>query len=100
MSTQVREDLLESLAYVQDTDLLAAKNLSLTGTAKGATRALVQAEAQNVRWRDDPEDVAPTATSGQLLLAGQSFWVSITKLKQFRYIEAAVGGILNITFYK
>lgn len=97
MATQVREDLLESLSYVQDTDLSAAKNLS---PPKKATRALVQAEAQNVRWRDDPEDVAPTTTSGQLLLAGQSFWVSITELQQFRYIQAVSGAILNITFYK
>ena len=100
MSTSVREDLLPSVAYERDTDLSAVKNLAPPKVGKNrATRALVQAEAQNVRWLDTPGNAQPTATFGQPLLAGQSLWVSITELQQFRYVQAVPGAILNITFY-
>lgn len=63
----------------------------------GATFALVQAEAQSVRWRDDGTN--PTASVGMLLTAGvpQTFWGNLATVL---FIQATSGAILNVSYYK
>lgn len=61
----------------------------------GANRVLIQAEAQNWRWRDDGTD--PTATVGMLLVAGDTMFYE-GDLTKFKAIPAAAGAILNITY--
>jgi hypothetical protein len=77
----------------------AAKTLaqgSLGAIPASAAYALIQAEAQNVRWRDD--GVAPTASVGNLLLVGSSM-VYEKKLSAIQFISAVAGAIVNVNFY-
>lgn len=57
---------------------------------------LCQAEAQNVRWRDDGTD--PTAAVGNLLLAGESMDYR-GKFAALKFIAAVAGASVNVTFY-
>ena len=59
------------------------------------TLAVIQAEAQAVRWRDD--GVAPTSTVGMVLAAGASMEYD-GNLAGIRFIEATAGAILNVTY--
>ena len=58
---------------------------------------LLQAEAQNIRWRDDGTD--PTTSVGMLLNAGQIILYD-GDLAKIRFIAATSGGILNVSYYK
>lgn len=58
--------------------------------------ALIQAEAQDARWRDD--GVAPTAAIGMLLPVGVPV-VYTGDLNGIRFINKTAGTILNISFY-
>lgn len=60
---------------------------------------MLQAEAQNVRYRCDGED--PTAAVGVLLAAGESHTIDMGEgtSQQIRVIEAAGGAILNVTTF-
>ncbi len=82
------------LGYVQDTSLSAA-GLIPTVPA-GVTYAVIQAEGQDVRWRDD--NVDPTAAVGMVLKkdAEMVYDGDFTKLK---FIEVTAGAKLNVAFY-
>ena len=61
---------------------------------------MLQAEAQNVRYRADGED--PTPTVGVLLAAGESHTLDLgegTASTQIRVIQTAGGAILNVTSF-
>ena len=60
--------------------------------------ALISAEGAGVRYRDD--GVAPTATVGMPLAAGQEFQYGVTDFTQIQFIQQAVGAVLNVAFYK
>ncbi len=62
----------------------------------GATKCIVQAEGQNVRWRIDA--VAPTASVGHLIEANKSE-TFVGGLSSLRFIETASSGTLNVTFF-
>lgn len=93
------------------TQLTAAINLETTPTtgkklaaqgSGGATkglpnRALIQCEAQDVRWTDDP-DVDPTSTIGMLLKANTVLDYS-GDLSLLRFIQTAATAILNVSYY-
>ena len=65
---------------------------------KGAVLALIQAEAQAVRWRDDGG--TPTAAIGITIATGETFeYRGREGLVAFRAIEAVGGGILNVSYY-
>lgn len=82
------------LGYQQIANLTAAGNLTVPGNA---TFALIQAEAVDVRWRDD--GTAPTATVGMLLPSGlpQEFSGDLAALK---FITVSSGSILDVSYYK
>lgn len=84
---------LEQKGYEQVTGLAASKGLDVP---KGARLAIVQAEAQAVRWRDDGTD--PTAAIGVRLAAGTDFFYT-GELSAIRFIEEAVGAKLNVSYY-
>lgn len=73
--------------------LAAAQALTVPAKAR---YAIIQAEAQNVRWRDD--GVAPTAAVGMVLAAGDDMLYT-GQLSKFRAIAAVAGAILNVTYY-
>jgi hypothetical protein len=92
-ATPVRIALGLPLGYVQVTDLSGAVALS---PPAGAVVALVEAEAQAVRWRDD--GTAPLAGVGMLLASGASmtFFGDLTAVK---FIQATSGAKLNVSYY-
>jgi len=62
----------------------------------GARVALIQAETQDVRFRDD--GTAPTSTVGFLLVDGDSiFYDSV--LQSLRFIETVASAKLNVLYY-
>jgi hypothetical protein len=87
------------------TELTAAINLDTTptngkklSTCKGKpNRILMQCEAQNVRWTDDP-DVDPSASIGMLMIPGTLYEYS-GDLSKLRFIQAAATAILVVSFY-
>lgn len=80
--------------YIQIASLNAAVGI---GTVpKDSVMALIQAEAQDIRWIDDGQ--TPTSTFGQILQAGATLKYA-GKFSDLKFIETAVGGILNVSYY-
>lgn len=68
------------------------------GIPKGAQRAVIDVEANDIRWRDD--GTAPTASVGMLAKANTIFELpSVTSINAFQAIRASADGVLNITYY-
>jgi hypothetical protein len=88
------------LGYSRITALGAPKGLAqgdLGGIPAGSTLALVTAETQGVRWRDD--GTAPTATVGFPLAAGSQLEYN-GDLNRIRFIQQTAGATLHIAFFK
>jgi hypothetical protein len=83
------------LGYQQLTSMSSAKQLTVPG---GANAALLVAEAQAVRWRDD--GTAPIATVGMLLPVGIDGFFYTGNLGAIQFIAATAGAILNVSYYK
>jgi len=92
-ATHVVDHRLTPLGYQQITSLSAAAALTIPA---GAHFALIQAETQPVRWRDDGTN--PTTTVGMKLAVGDSLWYS-GDLTAIRLIEQAASAKLNISYY-
>lgn len=89
------------LGYQQITSLVSAVGLTVpsvdvNGLACKPSIAIITAETQAVRWRDDGTD--PTGTVGMPLAAGATLQYDgdLTKIK---FIEQAASAKLNITYY-
>ena len=61
-----------------------------------ATFAIIQAEAQAIRWRDD--GTAPTASVGMTIPAGGELRYD-GNLNAIRFIEAVALSKLNVSYY-
>lgn len=81
------------LGYQQLTSLAAATSLTVP---TGATRALLLAEGQAIRWRDDGTN--PTAAVGMPIAAGESI-PYVGNLSKLRVIEQTASAKLNISYY-
>lgn len=92
----VNEGVLENLGYEQLTSLSSSKGLQ--SIPKGARFAIIQAESQNVRWRDGTSGTAPTATVGMRLAAGTDFFYN-GQLNLIRFIEEAASAKVNVAYY-
>ena len=88
------------LGYEQITNLSSAVGLGPLTTAipNDTIMVLIQAEAAGVRWRDD--GVAPTATVGMILAAGQTFQYTTPDFTRIQFIQMSAGAILNVAYYK
>lgn len=84
---------LTAKGYQQITSLSAAAALTVPS---GAIVALIQAETQSIRWRDDGTD--PTTTVGMVLSAGESMFFT-GSLAAFKAIEITASAKLNISYY-
>lgn len=82
------------LGYQQITSLSAAEGLTVPS---GATVAIIAAEAQAVRYRDD--GVAPTASVGMPVAVGGTLEYSGT-LSAMQIIQQTSGGIVNVSYYR
>jgi hypothetical protein len=89
------------MGYQQISDLSSAVGLTVpTSTPLGASTkanfALIVAETQNVRWRDD--GTSPTASVGMLLVAGVPLQYD-GDLSKIKFIETTASAKLNISYY-
>ncbi len=83
-----------ALGYQQITSLSAATALTVP---TGATTAVIVAEAQAVRYRDDGTD--PSASVGMPMAV--AFVLTYTgPLSKIKFIEQTSGAKLNISYYK
>ena len=90
-----------ALGYQQITSLSASAALTTpvrdaNGLSARASFAIIIAEAQAVRWRDD--GIAPTASVGMPLAAGVALQYD-GDLQKIRFIEQVAGASLNISYY-
>jgi hypothetical protein len=83
----------QCLGYQQITSLSASASLTVP---VGATLALVVAETQAVRWRDD--GTAPTASVGMPLATGVSLSYD-GDLKAIRFIQQTASATINVSYY-
>ena len=83
----------QCLGYQQITSLSAAATLTVPA---GATMALIVAETQAVRWRDD--GTAPTSSVGMPLATGVSLSYD-GDLKAIRFIQQTASATLNVSYY-
>jgi len=87
-----------SLGFYAITGFTSAKTLAeALGAAipAEATMALIQAQGQNVRWKDD--GTAPTASEGHQLLAGESRIFG--NLDTLEFFQEAATATLAVNFY-
>jgi len=89
----------DALGYGQLTSLAAAVAVSTVtgGIPKGTETVLLQAETQDVRYRDD--GTVPTASVGRILAAKTLYEFTVAQIARMNVIEAAASGKLNISFY-
>jgi hypothetical protein len=90
-----------AMGYQQITALATAVGLTVPtqdrqGNHKQPTFALITAETQGVRWRDD--GVAPTASVGMPLEVGVSLQYD-GDLMGIRFIDQTASAKLNISYY-
>lgn len=90
----VTEGKLVPLGYQQITALSAATALTVP---TGSRLAIIQAETQGVRWRDDGTN--PSATVGMVLAAGYDL-VYTGDLTAIRFFEVIASAKLNVSYYK
>lgn len=77
----------------------AVFSLTVPGVATNSARpitALIQAETQGLRWRDDGTD--PTTAIGMLIPAGETLEYT-GPLAKLRLINATAGAVANISYY-
>lgn len=63
----------------------------------GARRAIIQAEGQALRWRDDGTD--PTPGTGMTIPAGGELRYDGADMSALKLIAAASGAVANISYY-
>jgi len=89
------------MGYQQITSLSSSSNLTVPQTTLNGLNAkpvfaLIVAEGQAVRWRDDK--TAPTASVGMPLAVGIPLQYD-GDLTNIKFIEQVSGAILNISYY-
>lgn len=85
---------LVPMGHQQLTSLSSATGLTVPA---GATRAQLQCETQNVRWRDDGTD--PTAAVGMILVT-TTVYEYIGNLSAIKFIQVASSAKLNVAYYR
>lgn len=93
------KEVTANLGFQPITMLTTSTALTLpSGAATGylPRMAAIQADTQNIRWRDDGTD--PTASVGMRLLVGETLYYD-GELTKLRLIEEVVGAKANISYY-
>lgn len=92
------KNIRQNMGYQQITSLSSATGLTVPTAPAGDTikAALLQAETQNVRWRDDGTN--PTASVGMVLAAGDTLLYD-GDLSKIKFIEATASAKLNVTYF-
>lgn len=89
---------LYNRGFQQITSLSSAQPLTIPVGSDGQkpNMAIVHAEGQAVRWRDD--GIAPTASVGMRLLVGSELSYD-ADLNKIQFIEETATAKLNISYY-
>lgn len=80
--------------YEKITGLSSAQALTVP---TGARIALLRAETQDVRWRDD--GTSPTATDGMLLATTDDIVVYVGALADLELIETSASATVHVSYY-
>lgn len=80
--------------FQQITNLTSAVALTLPSNT---SVAIVQAEGQTVRYRDDGVD--PTTSVGMILIVGTVYKFDYQKLSAMKFIETTASAKLNVSYY-
>lgn len=92
--TRILDAILIPNGYQQVTSLSSATALTVPN---GTILAVIQAESQNVRYRDDGTN--PTASVGFILAAGDNV-VYNGNIAALKFIEVTASAKLNVLYYK
>lgn len=93
----VRDEVRQPVGYGQDDSFASASALpGIPSAEKKARVAIIQAEGDSLRWRDDGTD--PTTDVGMLLIAGESFFY-VGDLSRFKIIESSTSSVVNVSYY-
>lgn len=85
----------EPIGFEQITSLSSA--VAPASIPVGTRMMFIQAEGQDVRWRDDGTD--PTASVG-MQITSESILLYTGFFHKIKFIEETAGAKLNITYYK
>lgn len=91
----IQPEILTPKGYTQITSLSSAVGIGTVPS--GATVAIIQAEAQTVRWRDD--GTSPTASVGSTIAAGDSIVYGVSDFSQIKFIQTTTSAIINVAWY-
>lgn len=91
----IAQKAADALGYTQITNVSAAVGVGTIPA--GSERVILQAETQNVRYRDDGTD--PTSSTGFLLVTNTIYEFNIAQIARMKFIEATASAKLNIGFY-
>lgn len=86
----------QQITTVSSSTALTVPTKDLNGMNAKPTIALIQPEAQAVRWRDD--GIAPSASVGMPLAVGVTLQYD-GDLTNIRFFEQSSGAKLNVSFY-
>ena len=86
---------LDNSRYVQMASLSVARPLD--SPPERVNYVMVQAEAQNVRYRDD--GIAPTATIGMVLYSNAAPTKFAGAIQLLKFIEVTASAKLNVRYY-
>lgn len=87
------KETTQCLGYQQITNLLSSVGLT---PPTGATYAVIVAEGQAVRWRDD--GVAPTSSVGMPVAVGGVLEYD-GDFRILRFIQQSASAVLNVSYY-
>ena len=87
------KEVTTNIGFQQITPLTTAQILTVPA---GARIAVIHADGQVIRWRDD--GTAPTATVGMRLVVGGEL-VYDGELTKLKIIEEATGAKANVSYY-
>ena len=93
-SLRTVDGTLRPVGFRPLTDLSSATSIPLVS---GASLVLIQAESQNLRFRDD--GIAPTTSVGFQIFAGDTLWYNAADLTDGQLIEESASGKANLLFY-
>lgn len=102
MSASVKT-ITNNMGYQQIADLSVAIGLTVpsvvpagVGLKVQPSLAVIQCTVNNVRWRDDGG--TPDSTTGMVLVVGDTLYYD-GDLPRIKFIQAAAGAKLDVTYY-
>jgi len=90
----IRDEVRKPVGYGQDASFASAS--ALPAIPPKARIALIQAEGDSLRWRDDGTN--PTTSVGMILATGETF-LYIGDLSRIKIVESSTNSTVNVSYY-